>query len=439
MNHSSPFGITRRNLLLGSAGLAGSAVLTGCVGAGAGPAAQPSTGTGGGTPAEVAREVVLQSNMQDAGPRQALADVIGGVSDFDVTINTVATSQFRAQLPTYLTSNQAPDVLTWYAGSVTNSFAEEGLLYDVSELWESGNASGFSDALKDLSTYDGRQYFVPTNYYWWALFHRTSSFEEWGVSAVETWDEFMGLLDNLQTRGVAPLTTGLANNAWMAAAWFDYLDLRVNGADFHRELLAGQHSFNSDEVRAVMARYAEILPYFHPDSLSWDPQQAAAPIARNEAAMYLVGTFATAYWPEDQQSDLDFFSVPTIDPSIPSAEEAPTDGFMVAANARNPEGGKAVADYMASAAAQQEFIEKAVSPNLPTHPDVDTAGFSPLIQKGLELLNGTDQITQFFNRDSNDELQGTADTALMRFINAPGDVDVILADWQTAAEQVFSQ
>ena len=188
-----------------------------------------------------------------------------------------------------------------------------------------------------------------------------------------------------------------------------------------------------------MARYAEILPYFHPDSLSWDPQQAAAPIARNEAAMYLVGTFATAYWPEDQQADLDFFSVPTIDPSIPSAEEAPTDGFMIAANARNPEGGKAVADHLASAAAQQEFIEKAISPNLPTHPDVDISAFSPLIQKGLELLNGTDQITQFFNRDSNDELQGTADTALMRFINAPGDVDAILADWQTAAEQVFSQ
>lgn len=405
-------------------------MLSGCVGSG-----QPAPGASG--TAGVSREVVLQSNMQDAGPKAALADVVGGITEYDVTINTVATSQFRAQLPTYLTSAQAPDVLTWYAGSVTNSFAAEGLLSDVSDLWQTGNASGFSQALRDLSTYEGRQYFVPTNYYWWALFHRKSSFEEWGVSAVTTWDDFMGLLDNLKTRGVAPLTTGLANAAWMAAAWFDYLDLRVNGADFHRELLAGKHSFNSDEVRAVMARYAEILPYFHPDSLSWDPQQAAAPIARNEAAMYLVGTFATAYWPEDQQSDLDFFSVPTIDPKIPSAEEAPTDGYIVAAHARNSEGGKAVANYLASASAQKEYIEKAVSPNLPTHPGVDTASFSPLIQKGLKLLNETEQITQFFNRDSNDELQGTADAALMRFINNPTDVDTVLADWQTAAEQVF--
>lgn len=436
--------ISRRGLLAGSAGLASAAVLSGCVGGGG--TATPTPEQTGATPtadpgatAQIPREVVLQSNMEAEGPRAALADVVDGASDFDVTINTVATSQFRAQLPTYLTSSQAPDVLTWYAGSVTNSFAAEGLLHDVSDLWTNGNAAPFSDALKDLSTYEGRQYFIPTNYYWWALFFRRSSFENWGVEPAQTWDEFMGLLDNLQAQGIYPLTTGLANNAWMAAAWFDYLNLRVNGADFHRELLAGQHSFDSDEVHAVMERYAEILPYFHPDSLSWDPQQAAAPIAREEAGMFLVGTFATSYWPEDQQDDLDFFSVPTIDDSVPAAEEAPTDGFMVAANAVNPEGGKAVVDYLASAEAQQEFIEKAVSPNLPTHPDVDTANFSPLVQKGLELLNNTEQITQFFNRDSSDELQGTADDALMRFINNPGDVDQVLADWQTAAEQVFSQ
>ena len=443
------FQISRRNLLMGTAGVAGAAVLSSCMGAGGGggttqapettaggsPGGGATTGGGGGGD----REVVLQSNMQDEGPRTALAAVVGGIEDYDVTINTVATSQFRAQLPTYLTSNEAPDVLTWYAGSVTNSFAAEGLLHDVSEVWTNGNAANFGPALKDLSTYEGAQYFIPTNYYWWALFFRKSSFEKWGVAPVETWDEFIGMLDNLKSQNVHPLVTGLGNSAWMASAWFDYLNLRVNGADYHRELLSGQHSFDSEEVHAVMQRYAEILPYFAPDSLSWDPQAAAAPIAREEAAMYLVGTFATAYFPDDQQDDLDFFSVPIIDPAVPTAEEAPTDGFMVAANARNPEGGTAVANYLASAAAQQEFIEKAVSPNLPTSQDVDVSGFSPMIQKGLELLNNTDQVTQFFNRDSNDELQGTADAALMRFINNPDDVDAILADWQTAAAQVFAQ
>jgi multiple sugar transport system substrate-binding protein len=182
----------------------------------------------------------------------------------------------------------------------------------------------------------------------------------------------------------------------MASGWFDYLNLRINGAAYHRELLAGKHSFEDPQVTAVLEQYARLIPYFHPNQTSWDAQQAVTPMVNNEAARYLVGAFCTQYFPADQRDDLDFFSVPPIDPSVPSAEEAPTDGFFAAANSQNPEGAKQLLSYLASAPAQQEYIEKAGSSNLPTSPDVDTSQFSPLVQKGIQLLNETDEITQFF-------------------------------------------
>jgi multiple sugar transport system substrate-binding protein len=154
--------------------------------------------------------------------------------------------------------------------------------------------------------------------------------------------------------------------------------------------------------------------------------------------MYLAGAFCVQYFPADQQDDIDFFSVPTIDPAVPSAEEAPTDGFFAAANSQNPAGAKELLSYLASAPAQQEFIEKGGSSNLPTSPDVDTARFSPLVKKGIELLNSTQEITQFFNRDSSDALQTTADAALTRFIADPSDIAGIQRQWQSAAQQVFS-
>src|SRR5690606_19597125 len=156
------------------------------------------------------------------------------------------------------------------------------------------------------------------------------------------------------------------------------------------------------EVVAVLEEYRRLLPYFHPNQFSWDAQQAVTPMVNNEAAMYLVGAFVTQYFPEDQRDDLDFFSVPPINPGVPSAEEAPTDGYFAAAGSDNPEGAKALLNYLASPQAQQEFITKSGSSNLPTSPDVDTSGFSPLVQKGIELLNSTQEITQFFNRDSSD-------------------------------------
>ncbi|MHA6621342.1 ABC transporter substrate-binding protein [Pseudonocardia sp. DLS-67] len=426
--------LSRRRFLLGAASLGSIPLLASCVGSG-----------GGGGGGEASATVTLQSSVQDAGPKAALEQIVAsyGGAGAPVTMNSVATEQFRAQLSTYLSSATPPDVLTWYAGSVANSYAAEKLLLDVSDLWTGdGACAGFSDALRSLSTSaDGQAIFVPTSYYWWSVFYKRSAFEKWGIEPPTTWDGFIALCDDLKGRGVHPLTNGIGTTPWMASGWFDYLNLRINGAEYHRALLAGQRSFTDPQVVAVLEQYARLIPYFHPNQTSWDSQQAVTPMVNDEAAMYLVGAFAMQYFPADQRADLDFFSVPTIDPAVPSAEEAPTDGYFAAAATDNPDGAKALLSYLASPPVQTQYIAKlaeAGSGSLPTSPEVDTSGFSPIVQKGIQLLDTTQEITQFFNRDSSDALQTTADAALTRFIADPSDIPGHLRDWQAAAAQVFS-
>ena len=424
--------LSRRRFLLGAASLGSVPLLASCVGSGGG-----ETGAG-----QASATITLQSSVQDTGPKAALEKIVAayGGAGSPVTMNSVATEQFRAQLSTYLSSATPPDVLTWYAGSVANSYAAEGLLLDVSDLWTGdGACAGFSDALRSLSTSaDGQSIFVPTSYYWWSVFYKKSAFASWGIEPPTTWDGFIALCDDLKGRGIHPLTNGIGTTPWMASGWFDYLNLRINGADYHRALLAGERSFTDPEVVAVMEQYARLIPYFHPNQTSWDSQQAVTPMVNNEAAMYLVGAFVTQHFPDDQQDDLDFFSVPTIDPSVPSAEEAPTDGYFAAARTDNPAGAKALLSYFASPEVQQRYITESGTSNLPTSPEVDTSQFAPIVQKGIELLNSTSEITQFFNRDSSDALQTTADAALTRFIADPTDIPAQLRDWQTAAQQVFA-
>jgi multiple sugar transport system substrate-binding protein len=424
--------LSRRRFLLGAASLGSVPLLASCVGSGGGE-------IGGG---QASATITLQSSVQDTGPKAALEKIVAayGGAGSPVTMNSVATEQFRAQLSTYLSSATPPDVLTWYAGSVANSYAAEGLLLDVSDLWSGdGACAGFSDALRSLSTSaNGQAIFVPTTYYWWSVFYKKSAFASWGVEPPTTWDGFIALCDELKGRGIHPLTNGIGSTAWMAAGWFDYLNLRINGADYHRALLAGQRSFTDPEVVAVLEEYARLIPYFHPNQTSWDNQQAVTPMVNNEAAMYLVGAFVTQYFPEDQRDDLDFFSVPPINPSVPSAEEAPTDGFFAAARSDNPDGAKALLSYLASPEVQQQYITTSGTSNLPTSPQVDTSQFAPIVQKGIELLNSTSEITQFFNRDSSDALQTTADAALTRFLADPSDIPGHLRDWQAAAQQVFT-
>lgn len=431
--------ITRRSLLLGGTSLGVAGLLSSCVGSGGGGGGNGGSAGGGGGEGGGNGAIVLQSSVQDADPKAALEEVVGGYPDADVTLNSVATEQFRAQLTNYLRSNDPPEVLTWYAGSVARAYASEGLLLDVSSLWEGdGACAGFSDALRSLSSdADGKQIFVPTSYYWWSVFYKKSAFEEWGVEPPTTWDEFHALCENLLGQGVAPLANGIGSTPWMSSGWFDYLDLRLNGAEYHRALLAGEHAFTDPEVVAVMEEYKRLIPYFDPNMASYSAQEGATPFAQNQAGMYLIGAFVSQYLPEDQRDDLDFFSVPVIDSSVPTAEEAPTDGYFASANSDNPEGALALLDYLASPEQQQSYIELSKSANLPTSPDVDTSQFSPLVQKGIELLNTTEEITQFFNRDSSDALQATADTALTQFLADPDSMTTILEEWQRAAEGVW--
>ena len=420
--------VARRAILTGALALGGAALLSSCA----------TGGNGGGTAKTGA--LTLQSSLSDPGPKAGLQSLVKSYKGGMVTLNTVAIEQFRAQLSTYLSSNNPPDVLTWYAGSVARDYASKGYLLDLSDLWRgNGVAAKYSTALKDLSTdAKGRQIFMPTNYYWWSVFYLKSSFKKWGVTVPETWDDFISLCQKLKSQGINPLANGIGSTPWMASGWFDILDLRINGAEFHRELLAGKHSFDSAEVKKVMKYYGDIVPFFDPNMASYAWQDAVTPLVQGKDAMYLVGAFISQNITSGDPNDLDFFTVPIIDKSIPKAEEAPTDGYFASSKTKDPKATKAFLSYLASGKSEQAFIEGSKSSNLPTSPDVDKTSFSPLVQKGLKMLDETKQITQFFNRDSSDALQTTADTALTKFLAKPADVDAILKDWQTAAQKVLA-
>ncbi len=96
--------ISRRNLLLGGAAVSSSLLLSGCIGGSNAPSA---SGAGSDTSAPL----TLQSDLSDPKPKAALESIVKGYTKNKLTLNTVATEQFRAQLSTYLTSANPPDVI----------------------------------------------------------------------------------------------------------------------------------------------------------------------------------------------------------------------------------------------------------------------------------------------------------------------------------------
>jgi multiple sugar transport system substrate-binding protein len=304
--------VTRRRFLAGVGAVGAAAAVGGCA---------TSASTGGGK--QNNGTVTIQSNLSSPQAKTAMAALVAAYNKRGTgktSLNTVAAETFRTQLPTYLTSANPPDVLTWYAGSVANHYAEKDLLLDLSDVWRS--MGDYPASLKKLSTdAAGRQVFVPTDYYWWGMFYRKSKFAEWGVAEPTTWDDFLQLCDTLKGKGVAPIGLGAGGDTpWVASAWFDYLDIRINGAPYHRELLAGKHRFDDPEVREVFTRWKTILPYFDPRGTAIPFQDATTSLLQGRTGMMLIGTFFADAAPKDALDDIDFFRFPSIDPAVPMAE-----------------------------------------------------------------------------------------------------------------------
>jgi multiple sugar transport system substrate-binding protein/raffinose/stachyose/melibiose transport system substrate-binding protein len=309
---------------------------------------------------------------------------------------------------------------------------------DISDVWEAeGWNEDFPAGFRALSTVDGKQYFLPSTWYWWAVYYRKDIFDQYGLEPPETWEEFLEVCETLKENGVAPITIG-TKYRWTAAAWFDYLNMRVNGPEFHIDLMLGKEKYDDPRVETVFTDYWAPLVesgYFIDEPAAYTWQEALQFLIDGDAAMYLMGDFLRDSYPDEEEAKLDFFRFPIIDPNVPVGEDAPTDGYFIAANAQHVEEAKALLAYLGSVKAQQYFADELG--RLPTNMEVDTSGFTPMQQKGLELIQGADFVAQFYDRDTTPEMADEGMNGFMEFWDNPGNIGDILALLETVRQEVF--
>src|SRR5512132_2865249 len=337
-------GLSRRGFLKGTLG-AGAAVSLSSLLAACGGG--DDDGGGGGS---ASQEVTFGSNQSDAVPKKAYADMLAG-SGMTVKVNTVDHNTFQENINNYLQGNP-DDVFTWFAGYRMRFFAAQGLAGDISDVY--GGLTGFSDAFKQASTGDdGKQYFVPLTTYPWAIFYRKSLWEERGYEPPKTLDELVTLSTQMQKDGLTPIAFA-DKDGWPAMGTFDQLNMRINGYDFHVNLMAGKEAWNGDKVKKVFDTWAGLLGLHQPAALGRTWQEAAQALQQKKAGTYLLGAFVAQQFSKGaEQDDLDFFTFPEIDPAIGAdAIEAPIDGYMMSKRPRNEAGAKAFLQYLGTPAAE---------------------------------------------------------------------------------------
>ncbi len=341
---------------------------------------------------------------------------------------------FQEGINNYLQGNP-DDVFTWFAGYRVRSFAKNGLVGDVSDVWP---IEGVSDAFKAASTGDdGKQYFVPTNNYPWAMFYFKSLWEKNGYTVPNTLDELVTLSKQMQADGLEPIAFA-DKDGWPAMGTFDILNMRINGYDYHQELLAGNESWDSTQVKSVFDTWRGLLPYHQSDSLGRTYQEAVSSLQQKKTGMYMLGLFLTDTLPVKQQADIGFFTFPEVDSNIGAdAIDAPIDGFCMSANPKNEQGAKDLLKFLGSAAGNDALNAEKI-PMIATNSDADTSAYSDLQKQAADFIGQQTSIAQFLDRDTDPAFASTVMIpALQEFIKNPDDVDGLVKSIEQQRQSIF--
>lgn len=386
--------------------------------------------------------LVFNNDGSDPAPHKAWEALVKGFEaenpDVKIKINVFDHEGFKTSIRNFLTApDSAPDIVTWYAGNRMAPFVNANLFEDVSDVWAK---EGLNDKLKSAAasmTIKGKKWGLPYSYYQWGIYYRKDIFAKLGIAEPKNWKELVAACAKLKANKVTPFAIG-TKDAWPTGGWFDYLDMRVNGYEFHMDLTAGKVPYTDKRVQAVFDRWDELTKpgYYLANHPSYKWEEAVPAFVKGDAAMYLMGNFAVAPFKEAglKEEQLGFMQFPAITPGLPMAEDAPTDTLHIPANAKNKVDARRFLAYAARADVQSKIND--IFGQLP----VNNAAKRPddtYLKEGFTMLSGAYALGQFYDRDAPAEMAKAGMDGFVQYMLHPETRKDMLARLEQVRQRVY--
>ena len=388
-------------------------------------------------------DLVIFSDMSNPAPRAVMEGMVerfGAMHpDLNIELTVIDREAYKTQIRNFLSANP-PDVANWYAANRMRPYVDAGLFEDISDLWSEAELADLAST-KGAMTLDGKQWGVPYTYYQWGVYYRKDIFEELGLAEPATFDEEIANCQKIIDSGRKCYTIG-TKFLWTAGGWFDYLNMRTNGYDYHAALTAGEIAWTDAGVAETFANWRKLIDMgaFIDNHTAYSWQEAMPFMVNGEATAYLMGNFAVSPLRDGglDDSKLDFYQFPAINASVELAEDAPTDTFHIPSGAANKEAARAFLKFVVSPENQTLINNGENLGQLPVNSksSVDDDKF---LKQGFAMLssNSPGGVAQFFDRDAPAEMAKVAMEGFQEFMVKPDNLDKIIARLDRAAQRIY--
>ena len=369
---------------------------------------------------------------------EAVAAAYTAETGIEVTAQSTGdTGAFQDGISQYL-QGTPDDCFQWMAGWRTNFRADQGLLVDLSD-----NISDLGDQMPDgfvsgaTNPTDGKQYIIPGTWYPWGLHYRKSTMTELGLDpeSISTWDDFMKLLDGTQKKGLVGYALG-DSGGWEAMGTFDILNVRINGYDYHIDLLNGRQKWTDPKTLEVFKQFELLIPYMNKNVLdiSWEGMRDL--LLQKKAGAVMMGSWwANDFLAKSQEDydDLWIVPFPEINPEFGrDSIDAPVDGMCAATNSANPEGGAAFAEWLGSEAGMLA-AQAAGETNFFANSRLDSSNLDAFNKQKLAVMSEVKNVMNFLDRDCRNDFASTiVAPAIQNFLKGPKEINGILDGMQEA-------
>lgn len=343
---------------------------------------------------------------------------------------------YKTMMPVWLLEGKdTPDVLYWCSSQRLYFYAEKDLILPITDLWDEQEWDEYFSHLKRGVTYEANVYAVPFAYYHWGLFYRKSVLAELGGVPTD-WTSFLDMLKKMKAADITPIGLG-AEDHWPALGWFDYINLRMNGLDFHLNLLNGGVSFHDPRAQNVFVELKKLVDqgFFNEnlDELKWE--EILPLFYRKKIGFMLLGNFVESKWPKTHSvmDDIGFMPFPKIKEDVPRYENAPTDVFLIPRNTKNIENAKAFLRFIT-----QPRVQSILNEDLGYLPPNKKSAIAedPFIQAGHRLLTEAEGITQYFDRDTHPDFDKLTTGLITAFLST-GNIEELTEKLEIARMKVF--
>jgi multiple sugar transport system substrate-binding protein len=348
------------------------------------------------------QELRLATSISNSAQRAAYYDLVQGFEkshpNIRVKISSYTSELYKTKFPQILTSGKY-DLLYWHAGERLLEHIKNNKIAALGSVLSKAEISDIFDtaAIRSVS-FNKKLYALPMSYYQIGFYYNKVLFSKFGFKEPRTWQEFLALCKALKANNTTPIYIGTKSN-WTATAWFDYLNLRLNGITFQMDLMQGRASYLDNRIQRVFEKlnqlnYAEYFVEGH-QNLDWI--QGLPLLYRGLVGMMLLGNYAEQNFPNKVKKDIGFFKFPTFNKRQTYFEETPLDVLLIPSKSNQQELAHVFIKYAAEGDNQQQF-NKILGVLFP-HKDAQQNN-SSLIQEAYNVIVGAQGVTQFFDRDS---------------------------------------